>query len=332
MPNHDRQVEDRSPPAKMAVAVVNHNTREKLRACLASVAGEAAGEVVVVDNASHDGSAAMVRSAYPWVLLHENTVNRGYGAAANQAIESCQAQYILLLNSDTCLQAGALNALFSYLDLHPRAAIAGPRLVNPDGSLQASCYPFPTPLHVFLEESALGRRIQRVPILRDRYLRTWSHAYSRHIPWVLGAALAIRRQAFTAVGGFDESFFLYGEEIDLCYRLRAAGWQTHFTPLATVVHDGGASTQQRRADFAVQFFLSMAQFYDHHYPAFYKAQFTLIVKSIVLARLLRDTLRLRLVSGQRERAVLAEDVTAWRRILLLGGLRRELAESRSTNR
>src|SRR5688572_17909236 len=119
----------------IAVAIVNYNTREHLRACLATVQLEAPSEVVVVDNASSDDSVEMVRTDYPRVMLHANRTNPGYGAAANQAVESCTAKYVLLLNSDTRLQSGALRALSTYLDRHPRAAIVGPRLENPDGTL-----------------------------------------------------------------------------------------------------------------------------------------------------------------------------------------------------
>jgi len=204
----------------IAVAIVNYNTREHLRACLATVQSEAPSETIVIDNASSDGSAEMVRAEYPWVTLHANQTNPGYGAAANQAIASCTAEYVLLLNSDTLLQAGALMALSSYLDLHPRAAIVGPRLVEPDGILQASCYPFPTPLNTFLENSTsaflLGRLIRcHIPLLRNSYLRTWPHNAARVVPWLKGGALAIRRTAFDAVGGFDESYFMYFEDADL---------------------------------------------------------------------------------------------------------------------
>jgi GT2 family glycosyltransferase len=233
----------------IAVAIVNYNTREHLHACLATVQLEAPSEVVVVDNASSDGSTEMVRADYPWVALHANKTNLGYGAAANQAIASCSAEYVLLLNSDTLLQAGALMALSGYLDLHPHAAIVGPHLVEADGTLQASCYPFPTPLNTFLENSTsailLGRLIRRhIPLLRNFYLRTWPHTSARVVPWLKGAALAIRRTAFDAVGGFDESYFMYFEDADLCYRLNAAGWKVHFVPITTVVHIGGASTSR----------------------------------------------------------------------------------------
>src|SRR5262249_11131009 len=152
--------------------------------------------------------------------------------------------YVLLLNSDTLLAPGALAALAQYLDAHPRAAIAGPRLRNADGSLQPSCHPFLGTMQSFLEKSVVARALARLPVVRDHYLLVnSSHAAPRVVPWVLGAALAIRRSAFDQVGGFDESFFLYAEEVDLCYRLKAAGWEVHFAPVTDVVHVGGASIQ-----------------------------------------------------------------------------------------
>jgi N-acetylglucosaminyl-diphospho-decaprenol L-rhamnosyltransferase len=303
----------------IAIGIVNYNTCEHLRTCLAAVESEAPSQVIVVDNASSDGSAEMVRAHYPWVMLHANKTNLGFGAAANQAIASCTAKYVLLLNSDTLLPTGALQALGAYLDLHPRAAIVGPRLVNPDGTLQASCYPFPTPLHTFLENSTsailLGRLIRRhVPVLRNSYLRTWPHSSARVVPWVKGAALAIRREAFDAVGGFDESFFMYFEDADLCYRLQAAGWQVHFAPVTTVVHVGGASTVQRRTDMAVQLLASTLRFYQRHSSALRLAGVVVIVRSLMLARIIGDTARLSVTRDTSERARIAEDRAAWQRV------------------
>jgi GT2 family glycosyltransferase len=299
----------------MDVIIVNHNTRDHLRACLASLEPEWARQVIVVDNASTDGSAEMVEREFSWVALLAASSNPGYGAAANRAITQCRSPYVLLLNSDTRLRPGTLRALPAYFEQHPRVAIVGPRLLNPDGSLQPSCYSFPTPLRVFLEESALHRLVRALPVVRSRYERTWAHDRSRRVDWVLGAALAIRREAFEGVGGFDESFFLYAEEVDLCFRLRAAGWEAHFTPEAAVVHAGGASTGQRRAEMAVQFFRSLVRFYRRHYSAARLFQLIMIMKSIVLLRWLRDAARLRLRPAPADRERIAENVAAWRRIL-----------------
>jgi GT2 family glycosyltransferase len=299
----------------IAVAIVNYNTREDLRACLTSVRPAGATEVVVVDNASSDGSAAMVQEEFPEVTLCANQTNTGYGSAANQAITLCRAPYVLLLNSDTLIQPKTLGILDNYLSTHPQVAIAGPRLFNPDGTLQPSAYPFPTPLHLFLEESTLGRLIRHFPWLRQRYLRTWSHDHARPVPWLLGAALAIRRQPFTALGGFDTSYFMYAEETDLCYRLRAAGWDIHFAPNATIIHTGGASTGQYRTAMAVQFFASIRYFYRRHYSPLRQLELILIIKAIVFARFLRERARLLLVEDAQTRQAIQQALSAWQQLL-----------------
>jgi GT2 family glycosyltransferase len=300
----------------ISVAIVNHNTREHLRRCLATVREVAACRVVVVDNASSDGSVAMVRADFPEVELRAQPDNPGYGAAANRAIAGCGTPYVLLLNSDTLLQSGALPALAAYLDAHPAVAILGPRLANPDGTLQVSCYPWPSPLDFFLEVSYLDRLARYVPPLRRRYLRTWAHDEPRAVPWVMGAALAFRRAPFDAVGGFDETFYMYAEEIDLAYRLHAAGWQIHFAPVTTVVHAGAASTIQRRADMQVQWFASMIRFYRRHYSRRRVAAIVALMRAIAGARLLRDLVRLRFARDRELRATLGDQAAAWRRVLL----------------
>jgi hypothetical protein len=257
----------------------------------------------------------MVRAEFPRVVLHANAQNPGYGAAANQAIARCDAPYVLLINSDTLLEPDTLQVLNTYLEQHPRAGIVGPRLCNADHTLQASCYPFPTPLNILLEESTLGRLIRYIPGLRERYVRTSAHTEDRVVPWVLGAVLAIRREAFDAVGGFDESFFMYYEEVDLSYRLSAAGWETHFTPSTTVVHIGGASTSQRRAEMARRLFASAAHFYRRHYTSGQMHQLRVVVAAIMLARIVRETIRLFLPQAADRRQRLREDRQVWWRIL-----------------
>lgn len=299
----------------LAVAIVNFNTRDDLRACLTTVHQAGPAEIVVVDNASSDGSPAMIREEFPAVHLNANQTNIGYGAAANQAVTHCQTDYVLLLNSDTLLTPNTLTTLAHYLDSHPQVAIAGPRLHNPDGTLQASTYPFPTPLHLFLEESTLGRLIRHLPWLRQHYLRTWSHNQPRSVPWLLGAALAIRRQPFIALGGFDPSYFMYAEETDLCYRLRAAGWDIHFVPHTTIFHTGGASTRQYRTAMAVQYFTSIRHFYRQHYSPLRQLELTLLIKTIVCARFLREQTRLRLAAEADTRRRIQQDLSAWRQLL-----------------
>lgn len=298
----------------IAIAIVNYNTREHLRVCLTSVASEQCEEVVVVDNASSDGSVEMVRSVYPWVRLLANEVNCGYGAAANQAIASCSSRYVLLLNSDTLLGPGAHQALGNYLDQHPQAAIVGPRLLNPDGTPQASCFPFPTPLQTLLRESGLATLVRYLPGLQHDYL-AMSQGRTRVVPWVLGAALTIRREAFEAVGGFDNSFFMYFEEVDLCYRLHTAGWEVHFTSVASVTHAGGASTQQYGPAMTLQLYQSLCHFYRQHYPGRQTFWLRLVLTYLMLRNILRDSARLSAAADPSLSSRLAEDLPVWRSVL-----------------
>jgi GT2 family glycosyltransferase len=301
----------------MAVAIVSFNAREYLERCLASVRAEAPSQTLVVDNGSTDGSIELVQSRHPWAELDVAPANRGYGAAANRALGRSAAPYVLLLNSDTILAPGALEALARYLDAHPRVAVVGPRLRNPDGSLQASCHPFLGTFQSFLEKTALARALARIPALRDRYLLVHSpHTRPRAVPWVLGAVLAVRRSAFEAVGGFDESFFMYAEEVDLCYRLHEANWEVHFAPVTDVVHVGGASTSQHRGTMVAQRTKSAMHFYRRHYSPARRAALLILIKTAAAARWLRDRIRLRATSDTGRRLWLAEDLAAWRRILL----------------
>jgi GT2 family glycosyltransferase len=245
------------------VVIVNYNTRPLLHACLSSVATDV--PTLVVDNASTDGSAAMVSADFPRVRLIARASNSGYGAAANEAIGACTSRYVLLLNSDTRLEADTITRLTAYLDGHPEVAIAGPQLRNPDGSLQASCFPFPGSMRWLAENEPLSYLTGFIPAWRRRTLRFSPPTVAGTVPWVLGAALAIRREAFQEVGGFDESFFMYFEEVDLCWRLRHAGWQTHVVPDARIVHVGGASTSQAARAMNSRHFDSCLQFYRRHY-------------------------------------------------------------------
>ena len=304
----------------IAVVIVSYNTCQALRSCLDSVDRAAASEVIVVDNASADGSVNMLRREYPWVKLYANTFNFGYGAAANQGIAGCSAPYVLLLNTDTVLQRGALEALAGYLNDRPQAAIVGPRLTDPDGTLQASCYPFPTPFHTFLENSAwavfLGRLIRRyVPLIRRLYLRTWPHDTARVVPWVKGAAIAIRRTVFEATGGFDEAFFMYFEDADLCYRLKAAGWQVHFAPVTTVVHAGGLSTRRYHREMTEQLLLSTLKFYQKHSSRLQYAATMIVVKNLLFAKWTGGTFRFCCTADVNKRREIAADIRVTQRLL-----------------
>lgn len=298
----------------LSVAIVNHNTRDLLRVCIQSALEAGAEEIVLVDNASDDGAPEMVQAEFPMVHLLINLNNGGMGAAANQALDRCTRPYVLLLNSDTVLRPGALPALSAYLSAHPRVGLVGPRLRNPDGTLQPSCFHYPTPLQVALELGSMEVVIRRIPLLRQLYLRTWDHQHAQRVPWVLGAALALRRSAFNQIGGFDQAYFMYSEEVDLCYRLQKAGWEIHFTPTAEIIHVGGASTSRARLQMTRQLFRSKEIFYHRHYTRLRLFLLRLIVYLFVSFKLVRDLTRL-LWSRLGPQKASVEEVTTWAYVL-----------------
>ncbi len=298
----------------MAVAVVSFETADVLEPCLASVALAGPAETVVVDNASTDTSAELVRERFPDVLLIVNDRNRGYGAAANQAVAASRAPVVLLLNSDIELEPGAVESLGRYLGEHPEVAIAGPRLANTDGTLQPSTFPFPSISDMLLGETGLHLLLRRVPWLRERFLRTWDHERPRAVPWLRGAALAIRRSAFEAVGGFDEDFFMYWEEVDLCRRLRAIGLETHYAPVTTIVHARAVSTSRHARAMRREWLVGFRRYLMRHEPPRTAAAMLMMLRALTWVRTLRDRVVL-LVMGDVRRPQLRERVDTARTLL-----------------
>jgi len=244
----------------LSIIIVNWNTRDLLDACLASVYASTGGlqlEVFVVDNASGDGSAAMVRTRYPHVRLIENFENRGFAAANNQAIALSAGRYVLLLNSDTELASDALSYLVRFMDAHPRAGAVGPLLLNADGSLQPSCHPVLTPWREFWRLLFLDRVLP----LATYPMHRWDRETPREVEVIKGACLLLRAEALAQVGLLDERYFVYTEEMDLCARLLAAGWANHWEPRARVTHYGERSTRQVSDAMYLQLYRSKTQFH-----------------------------------------------------------------------
>lgn len=237
-----------APRADLAVVVVNYNAGEYLGRCVASLvaaAGELALDILVVDNASHDGSARVAAARTPQVRLIENPTNRGLSAAWNQGAKAVDAPWTLFLNPDTEIWRGDLGALVQAAEARPDVALVGPVIRNVDGTVYESGRVFPGVLqavgHAFLGPFAPGNRFTRA------YRQTsWDRSTEREVEWVSGAAMLIRRSAFEHVGAFDETFWLYGEELDLGTRLRDAGWKVLATPALEILHVGGISTGRSR--------------------------------------------------------------------------------------
>ena len=236
----------------LSVSVVSFRTPELLRRCLAALAAQRTEldlAVTVVDNASGDGSVDLVRSEFEWVNVIANVRNAGFGAAHNQALRRAHGRYWLVLNSDAAPRPGALRALVEAMDVAPRLGAAGPKLRYPTGEVQSSRRRFPTVATLFLESTQFQRFWPDNPVLRRYYVRDRSDEVAQDVDWLVGACLCLRPEALRQVGLFDERYFMYSEEIDLCRRLRAAGWRIRYEPRAEVVHlEGGSS----RADLAAR--------------------------------------------------------------------------------
>ena len=237
-----------APPAALAVIIVNYNAGEYLARCVQSVvdgAGAIDVDVLVIDNDSHDGSAQLAAARTRQIRVVENATNVGLSAAWNQGARLVDAPWLLFLNPDTEVVGGDLAALVRAGDARPDVALLGPVIRNPDGTIYESGRVFPGVVqavgHAFLGPFLPGNRFTRAYRQTD-----WDRMTEREVDWVSGAAMLIRRSAFEQVGGFDEQFWLYGEELDLGTRLRDAGWKVLATPALEVMHVGGVSTGRSR--------------------------------------------------------------------------------------
>jgi GT2 family glycosyltransferase len=231
----------------LRIVILSFNTRELLASCLQSLLQDpdsARWHVVVVDNASGDGSPQMVRERFPDVTLIENPSNRGFAAGNNVGCVGAQEPVLFFLNSDTVVPAGAIGGLLRFLAEHPGAVAVGPRLVSPDGSVQMSCGGFPGPVNTLLSGLWLDRLFPRSRFF-GRPNMTWlDHTQTVQVQYLQGAALMVRREAFEAVGGWPEEFFFYAEDADLCRQLQARGGEMWFHGAVSITHIGGASAKK----------------------------------------------------------------------------------------
>lgn len=263
--------------ADLTVVIVSWNVRDLLRRCLRSVdlsaehrrlnaTGKAGGvEIVVVDNASSDGSAEMVRAEFPHVRLVANHENRGFTAASNQGLAQAEGRYLLLLNPDTEVVGDALATMIDHMDGHPEVGVLGPQLRYPDGSRQSSRRRFPTFSTAIVESTVVQEWWTDNRFLRRYYMADTPDDQVQPVDWLVGACLLVRRQAYEQVGGLDEGFFMYSEELDWCRRIKAAGWGVVYLPTATVIHYEGKSSEQVVAARHIHFQSSKVRYFRKHY-------------------------------------------------------------------
>jgi GT2 family glycosyltransferase len=285
----------------VSAIVASFNARPYLERCVASVLGSV-DEVVVVDAASTDGSAELVREQFPTARVIALSENQGFGVSMNVGIESTDGDYLLLLNSDAWGTEGAVERLVACAESDPGAAVVGPRLLNPDGTLQRSIRGYPTPWRLATEYFFLRWLAPYSRLVNAFYGAGFSHREPASVEFLVGAVLLVRRSALAEVGAFDAAFFMFDEEVDLCYRLSRAGWRVHFCPAAKFIHVGGASTRQVWDSIYKEQLRSHLRFLTKHRGP------TVAERT---RRLLIWAMRLRTLVLRGERSRLSRDAARW---------------------
>jgi len=261
-------------PPEISVIVVNWNTRDFLRECLDSLRPVLASvriEMVVIDNASTDGSQDMVRRDFPEAVLVSNTGNLGFAAANNQGIKLAKGKYLLLLNSDAVLLPGSLEQVWAAAEARPEAGMIGCRVLNTDHSLQVSCMRFPS-LRGFLASALfLPKCFPKCGFPGYEDLTGWAHDEERDVEVLKGCFILARSGAVMEIGPLDESFWLFGEETDWCCRMSRAGWKVRFIPCAEIIHHGGESTKKLPGGYVHHLWGAKLQFVRKYRSRFYHA-------------------------------------------------------------
>ena len=285
---------------RLSICIVNWNTSDLLAECLRSIQHVGADprvcpsteateqprvcpssdvEVIVVDNASADFDEEKFRREFPDALFIRSEQNEGYAHGNNQAIARSSGEYILLLNPDTVVREGTLEALVRFMDEHPEAGAAGCKLIKPDGTIDPSCRAFPTPMAVAFEYLGLSKLFPKNKLFA-RYRMTWfNYDEIIEIDQPMASSLIIRRAALDNVGLFDEEFPIFFNDVDWCRRAKNAGWRIYFTPTAVVTHYGGASTKQIRLQMIEESHRSLVRYYDKHYAGLANLPARLMVRA-----------------------------------------------------
>lgn len=254
---------------KLSVILVNWNTCDLTKQALVSVYKETVGidfEVIVVDNNSGDASVEMIKKEFPQVQIMENKENLGFGKANNQGLKIAQGDYIMLLNTDVVVLDAALNKLVSYLDQHTEVMMVGPRLLNKDLTFQHACRRMlPNPTNSFFYLFGLTKIFKNNKFVNEYKQYTIDPEITGPTQALSGAAMMFRQQVYNEIGGFDEAFFMYGEDLDFCKRVLDKGWKTVYVSEARIIHFGGQSSDKRRVKSLLNFYEAMWLYYKKHF-------------------------------------------------------------------
>ena len=259
------------PNKQLSIVIVNYNVKNLLKKCLESIfkyEKDIEFEVIVVDNNSNDHSQGMLKRDFPQVKLIENKRNLGFSRGCNQGIKQSQGRYILLLNPDTELTPGGFKKMIDFMDSKSEAGICGPKMMDQEGNLHLSCRSFPSYLTAISSSQSILNRIFPQNLLSQKYLlKEKDHSQIREVDWVSGSCLLAKKEMLEKVGLLDERFYMYVEDVDLCYRAKMAGFSVFYFPLVAVIHHIGKSTQKKKFSMLVEHHKSMYYFYrKHHNP------------------------------------------------------------------
>lgn len=260
---------DEGTPVDLSVVILNWNACDFLVDALRSIQSQPwqrAIEVIVVDNNSQiDSSVETVRRDFPDITLIAHDKNIGFARGNNLGFEHARGRHILFLNPDTIVHDGALDVLTEWMDTHPDVGACGPKLLNIDGSLQPSCRAFPSVGAGFFRNTFLGRMFPNNPWTRAYLMQGFSHDKEADVDWLSGSALLVRREAFEKIGGWDGDYFMYCEDVDLCFRLKEHGWRRMYVPSTTITHRIGGSSDWAQGAMIRQHHGSMLLFFRKHY-------------------------------------------------------------------
>lgn len=282
----------------VSILIVSWNVCAYLRGCLESIYRDPPRcdfEIVVVDNASKDETLAMLRSEFPQVQVIAHPENLGFARGNNLALQSARGKYILMLNPDTLVYPGAIDALVQALEANPRLGGCGSRYLNPDQSLQPSCYPMPTLFREFCRMFHLDL-LWPVGVYN---MRRWPLDQPRRVDVLQGASFLLRRDLLDQIGFLDPAYFMYTEEVDLCYRILKSGWELSWVPQSTIVHYGGQSTSQIAAKMFDQLYRTKVRFFRKHHGAAAALLYKTILAAATLPRLIGLPFRWILQKNQR---------------------------------
>lgn len=247
--------------------------------CLTSIIDSkpaVAYEVIVVDNSSTDGSIEMVKSKFPSVVLIENSENLGYCKAANKGIKKSISENLLILNSDTKIFTGTFDTLVEFTKNHSNTGAVGPMLINPDGSLQYSCRRFPS-FAIGIVHAFLGFISPSNSYTKSYMMIDWDHKTEREVDWISGAAMFLKKEAVLDIGLFDENYFMYVEDVDICFQLWKKGWKVYYCPEAKILHYIGESSKQKSPGMIIEHHRSMYYFLTKQNKDSYKKFFNLLI-------------------------------------------------------